>query len=81
MNIIPEITNILKAGSSPFHVVDCHIANHSPPTVMKYPNQISMLISRPFIAVVFPILFFANIWYAPFSRNSAARASVMIIIM
>src|SRR5690349_22347795 len=35
----PMTTVNLKADSCPFQLADCHMANHSPPTVRKPKNQ------------------------------------------
>lgn len=43
---MPETMKLREAASVPFHFVDCHIANHSPPIVMKAPVQSKMLMSR-----------------------------------
>src|SRR5271169_7189924 len=38
---IPITVNIRKAASWPFHVFDCHIRNHSPPTPRKATSHIN----------------------------------------
>ena len=39
--------NILNAGSWPFHVLDCHMRNHSPPTAMNAKYHWMRLAVRP----------------------------------
>jgi hypothetical protein len=36
-----------RAAPMPFQSFDCHIANHSPPMVMKPPRNNATTISRP----------------------------------
>src|SRR3984957_18930709 len=43
-NTIPTMVNIRNASSCPFHIFDCHIRNHSPPTSTNATNHISRLV-------------------------------------
>ena len=47
--MMPTTVNMRKAASWPFHVFDCHIRNHSAPTVRKATSHISRLIVRAMI--------------------------------
>ena len=42
-----------RAASSPFHLLDSHIMNHSPPIVMNAKDHINIPVHRPAIAWVF----------------------------
>ena len=42
-------TELRKAGSSPFHAVERHIWNHSPPAAMNPPKKSTMIITRPML--------------------------------
>ncbi len=43
---MPITANMRKAASWPFQIFDCHIRNHSPPTLRKTTSHISKLTVR-----------------------------------
>ena len=50
------MANIRKACACPFHVLDCHIMNHSPPTSMNATSHISSERVKAITAMRFSVL-------------------------
>ena len=78
---MPITANIRNAASWPFHTFDCHIKNHSPPTLRKATIHISRLSVSAIIAILFAWL---NAAAAPLScfasRNPPHQHRSMVTI-
>ena len=71
----------------PFHCVDIHMPNHSPPIATKPTSQMRRQVVRPITATFFDLTNAAgawnvlNIWIAPAQQRMAASVSAPMIRM